>query len=79
MGLVAAGLALSAGVAYADDDTDVEGGRCEYGDASINIMPSCDTSNSDSGELSRELKELPDSLRQLPPTLESVGSAPEVR
>jgi len=44
---VAVALAVSATVASAGEE--VEGGDCYYGDFSVNIMPSCDTTNGGGG------------------------------
>ena len=41
---VAAGLAVSVPLAFADD---VDGGHCTYGDFSVNVAPSCDTDNAE--------------------------------
>ncbi|MGQ0479998.1 MAG: hypothetical protein ACT4O0_03060 [Pseudonocardia sp.] len=40
-----AGLALGAPLAFAHDESEANGGHCEYGDFSINIENDCDTSN----------------------------------
>jgi hypothetical protein len=47
VGGAAAALVVAAPFAMADD---VDGGHCEYGDFSVNVEPSCDTSSSDAAE-----------------------------
>jgi hypothetical protein len=61
---VTAGLVVAAPFAFADD---ADGGHCSYGDFSVNVAPSCDTSNG--GDAPRDLPPFSDELRPTVPDL----------
>jgi hypothetical protein len=60
---VTARLVVAAPFAFADD---ADGGHCSYGVFSVNVSPSCDTSNGggNTPELTDNVHDLPDTLPQ---------------
>jgi hypothetical protein len=70
---IAAGLVVSAPLAFADDG-DANGGHCSYGDFSVNVMPSCDTNGGGTSDmlLDGTHQELPPSIHDLRPVLDDL-------